>query len=111
MEKVPQHRTYRDAEHTQSVLTITSNVVYRKATGTPLVPRWTDGAAHVSRLAAYVAGLGNVQRVDVLGYHRLGRDKYADLGMRDRLRGVPAASPAQVAQARGIFTDAGLQAF
>jgi formate C-acetyltransferase len=33
MEKVRRHRTYRDAEHTQSVLTITSNVVYGRATG------------------------------------------------------------------------------
>jgi formate C-acetyltransferase len=33
MEKVRENATYRDAEHTQSVLTITSNVVYGKNTG------------------------------------------------------------------------------
>ncbi|MFD3628095.1 formate C-acetyltransferase [Streptomyces sp. NPDC058698] len=33
MAKVREHPTYRDAEHTQSVLTITSNVVYGRHTG------------------------------------------------------------------------------
>ena len=33
MQKIRKHRTYRNATHTQSVLTITSNVVYGKHTG------------------------------------------------------------------------------
>ena len=73
-----------------------------------LVPGYTDHPDHVRALAEYVAGLGNVERVDVLGYHRLGREKYARLGLPDRLEGVPAASPEQVTAARRAFADAGL---
>ncbi len=73
-----------------------------------LLPGWTDDPEHVRAMAEYVAGLGNVERVDVLGYHRLGREKYAALGLPDRLAGVPAATPEQMAAARQAFADVGL---
>jgi pyruvate formate lyase activating enzyme len=73
-----------------------------------LVPGHTDAPEHVRALARFVAGLGNVERLEVLGYHRLGRDKYAALGLPDRLRGVPGASPEQVRAAREIFAEAGV---
>ncbi|WP_127782140.1 pyruvate formate-lyase-activating protein [Rhodococcus sp. X156] len=75
-----------------------------------LVPGVNDAPEHVRKLASYVASLGNVERVDVLGYHLLGREKYAALGKPDRLAGVPAATAAQVDSARQRFADAGLHA-
>jgi pyruvate formate lyase activating enzyme len=75
-----------------------------------LVPGWTDAPEHVARLARHLAALGNVERVDVLGYHTLGREKYAELGMEDRLARVPAATQEQVDAARAIFAAAGLNA-
>jgi pyruvate formate lyase activating enzyme len=75
-----------------------------------LLPGWTDDPGHLGRLAEHLAGLGNIERVDVLGYHRLGRDKYAELGLPDRLAGVPAATPDQVAAAQDVFAAAGLTA-
>lgn len=75
-----------------------------------VLPGWTDGVKHAASLARFVAGLGNVERVDVLGYHRLGREKYGELGLPDRLEGVPAATAAQVEAVRTVFTAAGLRA-
>ncbi|NUR30204.1 MAG: pyruvate formate lyase-activating protein, partial [Catenulispora sp.] len=41
-----------------------------------LVPGLTDGAANVSGVARFAASLGNVERVDVLPFHKLGAGKY-----------------------------------
>lgn len=75
-----------------------------------LVPGWNDAPEHVRRLARHLAALGNVERVDVLGYHLLGREKYAGLGLEDRLAGVAAATPQEVDAARAVFAAAGLNA-
>jgi pyruvate formate lyase activating enzyme len=73
-----------------------------------LLPGWTDDPEHVRALAGYVASLGNVERVDILGYHRLGREKYAALGLPDRLASVAAATPEAILSARAVFAAAGL---
>jgi pyruvate formate lyase activating enzyme len=73
-----------------------------------LVPGVTDDPANVEGLADFVAGLGNVERVDVLGYHRMGLQKYRELGLAYPLDGVPAPTAEQLAEARRPFAERGL---
>jgi pyruvate formate lyase activating enzyme len=46
-----------------------------------LVPDLTDDADDVGKIAKFAAGLGNVERVDVLPFHQMGRFKWKQLGL------------------------------
>lgn len=76
-----------------------------------LVPGLTDCAANVEGVARYAAALGNVERVDVLPFHRLGAGKYAALEIPFPLAATPAPSERQVREARERFASAGLAVF
>jgi len=76
-----------------------------------LVPGWTDDLAEVERIAAFAAGLGNVERVDVLPFHQMGRFKWEKLGMEYQLRDTPTPSRAITDEAVARFRAAGLKAF
>lgn len=76
-----------------------------------LVPGLTDDDANVSGVARFAASLGNVERVDVLPFHKLGATKYQTLGIMFPLAGTPTPTPAQIGAARDRFMEAGLAAF
>jgi pyruvate formate lyase activating enzyme len=75
-----------------------------------LVPGWTDDMAEVKRIAAFAAELGNVERVDVLPFHQMGRYKWEKLGMNYELNDTQPPSRATVDEALAIFRAAGLKA-
>lgn len=75
-----------------------------------LVPGLTDNPNEITALATFAAGLGNVERVDVLPFHKLGEHKWRDLGLNYRLEHVQPPSEALLARVRGIFHEAGLLA-
>ncbi|MEU1290016.1 pyruvate formate-lyase-activating protein [Kitasatospora sp. NPDC005856] len=75
-----------------------------------LVPGLTDPAANVEGVAAFAASLGNVTRVDVLPFHRLGARKWRALGLDFPLADTAPPSPEQIAEARAIFAAHGLNA-
>ncbi len=76
-----------------------------------IVPGWTDDLAEVERIAAFAAKLGNVERVDVLPFHQLGRFKWEKLGMDYQLKNTQPASRAITDEAVAKFRAAGLKAF
>ena len=74
-----------------------------------LVPGWTDDLDEVERMADFAAGLGNVERVDVLPFHQLGRFKWEKLGMEYQLQDTAPPSPEQTEQAIAVFRSVGLE--
>ena len=75
-----------------------------------LVPGWTDDMAEVERIAEFAAALGNVERVDVLPFHQLGRFKWEKLKMDYQLRHTQPPPREAVDEAIAIFRAAGLKA-
>ncbi|WP_327394328.1 pyruvate formate-lyase-activating protein [Streptomyces phaeochromogenes] len=73
-----------------------------------LVPGWTDDPEAVDGLARFVAGLGNVDRVDVLPFHKLGASKYEALDIPFPLRDNPVPGPALTERVREQFREHGL---
>ena len=76
-----------------------------------LVPGWTDDMAEVERIALFAAELGNVERVDVLPFHQMGRFKWQKLGMDYQLADTEPPSRETVDEAVARFRAAGLKAF
>ena len=73
-----------------------------------LVPGWTDAPDEIEAVADRCAALPNVERVDVLAFHKLGRSKYERLGVPFPLADTPTPTPGQVAAARAVFAARGL---
>ena len=75
------------------------------------VPGWTDNAEDIAQLARFAAGLGNVQRVDVLPFHQMGRFKWKELKLNYTLGDVTPPPAHLIRNACALFRREGLQAY
>jgi pyruvate formate lyase activating enzyme len=75
-----------------------------------IVPGWTDNLEEVGHMADFAAGLGNVERVDVLPFHQLGRFKWEQLGMEYQLRDAQPPSREKIEEVIARFRATGLNA-
>ena len=76
-----------------------------------LVPGLTDDPEDIAKIAAFAAGLGNVQRIDVLPFHQMGRYKWKNLGIEYKLEDVEPPSSEAIERACAQFRQLGLKAY
>ncbi|MFL5996495.1 MAG: pyruvate formate-lyase-activating protein [Streptomyces sp.] len=76
-----------------------------------LVPGWTDAPEAIDGLARFLAGLGNIDRVEILPFHKLGAAKYDALGLPFPLRDTAGPRPELVRRVQEQFRERGLTAF
>ena len=75
-----------------------------------LVPGLTDDPADITQIAGFAAELGNVERVEVLAFHQMGRFKWHALGIRYALDHTEPPTGAELEKACAIFRARGLTA-
>ncbi len=75
------------------------------------VPGLTDDIDDIAEMAKFVAGLGNVARVDVLPFHQMGRFKWKELKLNYTLEEVAPPTREAVERACEQFRAVGLKAY
>ena len=76
-----------------------------------LVPGLTDDAVNITEIARFSGGLGNVDRVDVLPFHQMGRFKWKELKLNYVLDNVQPPTSEAVEQACAWFRAEGLKVY
>ena len=76
-----------------------------------LVPDLTDDLDGIRNVARFVAGLGNVERVDVLPFHQMGKYKWEKLNIPYTLASVEPPDMEQIDRAVAVFRAEGLTAY
>ncbi|CAM3672168.1 pyruvate formate-lyase-activating protein [Cohnella lubricantis] len=71
-----------------------------------LVPGVTDDYRELTLLGRFIARLGNVRKLELLPYHRMGVYKWEALGKEYPLEGIRAATEKDVARAKAVIDAA-----
>lgn len=75
-----------------------------------LVPGLTDVEKNIDGVAQFTASLSNVERVEVLPFHKMGEHKYRQLGMTYKLGDTQPPSEHDIKKAHRIFKRHGIDA-
>jgi pyruvate formate lyase activating enzyme len=76
-----------------------------------LVPGYSDDPDDIRQIARFCAGLGNVERVDVLPFHQMGRFKWKKLNLDYKVDQIEPPSADLIERTLAIYRAEGLKAF
>lgn len=76
-----------------------------------LVPGLTDDPENIFEVARIAASIPTLERVEVLPFHQMGRDKWDALGIPYLLEGTKPPSKKETKVARKIFKEFGLEVY
>jgi pyruvate formate lyase activating enzyme len=76
-----------------------------------LVPGLTDDYDNVEKVADICAELRSLERVEILRFHQMGRDKWKKLGLEYKLENVEPPSAELAERVRGQFRSRGLTVY
>ena len=76
-----------------------------------LVPGYSDNVGDIAQLAQFCRELGNIQRVDVLPFHQMGRFKWKELKLDYTLEDVVPPSRELIQQVCDLFRAEDLKAY
>ena len=74
----------------------------------PLIPGLNDDDVNLEATGELLSQLENVERVEILRYHRLAETKYASAGMEYALKGLEPPTEAEAETRRRILLDQGV---
>ncbi len=75
-----------------------------------LVPGLTDAPANIEKIAEFATTLSNVERIQILPFHKMGEHKYEAADKEYKLANTPTPTADEVQAAREIFKRHGLTA-
>ena len=76
-----------------------------------LVPNLTDASNNINGLAKFISQLNNIERVEILPFHKMGEYKWKQHRYDYKLKNTPSASPELVNKAKAIFQEYSIEVY
>lgn len=92
-------------ENAKKIADTGANLIIR----VPVIPTFNDQKDEISKIACFAKSLNNVTRLHLLPYHRLGQDKYNEIGREYLLKQLELPSNEYMQELLEVVNATGLQ--